>query len=62
MSDLNTFIDTTNKFTAAPDKMPVVDRSQHVNLGVEMAHRAAAQSQMAPEPIKAMPPIMPVAN
>lgn len=64
MNDLNTHINTTEKFTtsASMDSLPVVDRSAHVNLGVEMAQRAAQQRQAAPEPIKAMPPIMPVAN
>jgi len=62
MNDLNTHIDMSRKFTAPVDAIPVVDRSPHVGLGVEMAQRAAAQSQMPVEPPKAMPAIMPVAN
>lgn len=62
MTDLNAHINTAEKFTGHSDTMPVVDRSQHVNLGLEIAQRAAQQNQAAPEPIKAMPPIMPVAN
>lgn len=62
MNDLNTHINTTQQFTAAPDKIPVVDRSAHVNFGIELAQRAAQQRQAPPEPIKTMPPINPIAN
>lgn len=64
MNDLNTHINTSEKFTApaSMDSLPTVDRSSHVNFGVELANRAAAQRQMPPEPVMAMPPIMPVAN
>lgn len=64
MNDLNTHINTTQQFTtpASMDTVPVVDRSAHVNFGVELAQRAAAARQQAPEPVMTMPPIMPIAN
>jgi len=62
MNDLNTHIDTSHKFTAEPDAMPVVDRSQHVNLGLEMAQRAALQQQTPQPPPTPMTPIVAVAN
>jgi hypothetical protein len=62
VSDLNQFIDTTQKFTApaSMDTVPSTDRSQQVNYGVEMARRAS--QQQAPPPVTPMPPIVPVAN
>lgn len=64
MDNLNTHINTTEKFTtpASMDSLPVVDRSSHVGFGVELAQRAAMQRQQAPEPIHTMPPITPIAN
>jgi hypothetical protein len=62
MSDINTFINTTEKFTAAPDGIPAIDRSQQMSYGIGMAQRAAEQSQRTPEPPAVMPPIIPVAN
>jgi len=62
VSDLNQYIDTSRKFTAEPDKMPVIDRSQHVNLGMEMAQRAAQQQQTPAPPPTPMTPIVPIAN
>lgn len=60
MNDLNVFIATADKFTTRQDAMPVVDRSPHVDVGMEMARRA---SERRPEPIYApMPAIVPVAN
>lgn len=60
MNDLNSYIDTTRKFTAPPDAIPTIDRSAQVNYGVEIAHRAAQQEQ--PPPSRQMAPIVPVAN
>jgi len=62
MSDLNDFIAMSQKYSrpASPDTVPVIDRSQHVNLGLEIAQR----SGQLPEPVVAKPmlPIVPVAN
>jgi len=65
VSDLNTFINTAQKFTApaSMDTVPPMDRSQQVNYGLELAQRAAQQQQQAqPAPMPPMPPIVPVAN
>jgi hypothetical protein len=60
VSDLNSFIDTTRQFTAPPDGIPTPDRTQQVNVALEIAQRAA--QQQPPTPMPAMPPITPVAN
>jgi hypothetical protein len=62
VNDLNTFIDTTRKFTApaSMDTLPSADHQQQVNYGVEMARRAAEQQPLPPP--QPMPPIVPVAN
>ena len=59
---LNDYIGTSNQFTSVPDKIPDINRQEQVSYGMEMAQRAAQQAQVAPEPVKVMPPIMPVAN
>jgi len=60
VSELNTFIDTTRKFTAEPDKIPVIDRSQQINVGLEIAQRTGQRTP--PPPPATMPPIVPIAN
>lgn len=62
VSDLNTFIDIARQYTApaSMDTLPSTDHAQQVNVGVEMANRAAQQKP--PPPMAAMPPIIPVAN
>jgi len=60
VNDLNTFIDTSRQFTAAPDGIPTPDRTQQVNVALDIAQRASQQKQ---EPVMPpMPPITPVAN
>jgi len=60
MNDLNSYIDTTRKFTAPTDAIQTLDRSAQVNIATEIAHRAAQQEQ--PPPPRQMTPIVPVAN
>lgn len=60
MSDLNAYINTQQQFTAPPEGIPVPDRSQQVNVGLEMAQRMGQRPE-APAPVQ-MPPIVPVAN
>lgn len=64
MHDLNSYIDTAQKFAApaSMDTIPGCDRSQQVSYGVELAQRAAQQQKQEIPPPKAMPPIVPVAN
>lgn len=62
MNDLNTFIDTSRKYTEQSDRIPVIDRSAHVNVGIEIANRAAQQQQQPVPQQQQMPPIVPVAN
>lgn len=60
VNDLNTHIDTARNFTAPPDKIPAIDRSQQVNVGVEIAQRSGQQvPPPAPTPMR---PIVPIAN
>jgi hypothetical protein len=62
VSDLNKYIDTTRQFTApaSMDSLPSADHGQQLNVGLEIARRAAQQKPEAPMP--PMAPIVPVAN
>jgi len=58
--NLNDQIDTASKFAAAPSGVPQKDQSQQVSVGLEWAKRL--ESRPAPEPVKTLTPIVPVAN
>ncbi len=57
---LNEQIDIAAKFTAAPQGVPVKDQSEQTTVGLEWAKRL--ESQAPTEPIKTLPPIVPIAN
>jgi hypothetical protein len=58
--NLNDQIDTASKFAPAPAGIPQKDQSQQISVGLEWAKRL--ESRPAPEPIKTLTPIVPVAN
>ena len=64
MSDLNSYIGASEKFTAASDGIPQTDHSQQMNYGLEFAQRRAAEiaRSATAEPPAVLKPIVPVAN
>jgi len=58
--NLNDQIDTASKYTAATEGIPQKDQSAQVGIGLEWAKRL--ESRPAPEPIKTLTPIVPVAS
>jgi len=58
--NLNDQIDTATKYTAASQGVPVKDQSEQVSVGLEWAKRL--ESRPAPEPVKTLIPIIPLAN
>lgn len=57
---LNDKIDTASKFTAPAAGIPQKDQSEQVSIGLEWAKRL--ESRPAPDPVKTLTPIIPVAN
>ena len=63
MSDLNGYIEKAQQYTAAArDGIPATDHTDQSAYGVDIARRAAAAAQQEPAAVRAMPPIVPVAN
>jgi hypothetical protein len=60
VDNLYNHIETAEQFAATQAQVPSVDHSSQAAIGLDMAQRAAATP--APEPVKQMPPIVPVAN